>query len=532
LLLVGLPVCLVWGMSRLLDAIAAYAPADGGVYREAVVGASIPLDPLAPTGAPRDPDLTPLLFRGLVQVDEHGRVAPDLAERWVVSGEGRVYTFYLRPDLAWDDGVPLTAGDAVDTVRRAAQATTADGGPSFWADVAVTALEPGIVQFELREPLGSFLEHAALPIVATHAPPGDAAGYDRPASSGPYRLAGPGPGSIALERNPAYFGPPPMLDRVEFQLMPTRDAALRTLLAGQVDGLADLTQTERAQVDESQRLEVYDVPEYNKYGLLVLNTQSPVFRDRSVRQAVGQAIDRQALVHLALDGQGEPAFGPLPPLSWAFDASLPYQSSGPAAGELLETAGWRVADDRGPRRRDGQPLVVSLLASEAAPRQREASEVARQLAAVGFQVELKTLPLDRLLRDHLETGEFQAALIGRWLPETDPDQFALWHSTQARGLGGNYGGISSPELDRWLEIGRRQIAPDERGEAYRRFQAAWVEEQPSIVLYYPHTAYALSRDLQGIRGGPLPDVSWRLRELPEWHRQMSRQFAWPLWSAR
>jgi peptide/nickel transport system substrate-binding protein len=518
----------IWIASRLPDTLSADVPSTGGIYREAVVGEIMPLDPLPDEREPRDPDLSTLLFRGLVEVDEHGEIYPDLAERWALSGEGRVYTFFLRRGLRWADGEPLTSADVVFTVQRAALATTPGGQPSFWAAVQVRALGPEVVEFVLREPLGAFLERAALPLVAAHGgrdslpTPGSAAAS--PPSSGPYRLASRQPELTVLERNANYHGPTARLDRVEFHSLPTREAAVQALRSGQVDGLGGLSPAERTSLSGSERVDVHAVPEFNKYGLLVLNTQGGIFRERSVRQAVARAIDREALIRVALEGAGEAAIGPLSPLSWAFDLGLQYQPYDPAsAQELLNSAGWLVYEPDGRRSRGAEPLKISLLTSDAPARLIEASEVARQLRLVGFEVDVRPVRLEELLRDFLQTGEFQVALVGRWLAQTDPDQFALWHSTQARGFGSNYAGISVPELDRWLEIGRRQVGPNERGEAYRRFQAVWAEEQPSVLLYYPHTVYALSRDVLGVRGGALPDASWRLRRLPEWHRQTTRE---------
>ena len=514
-------------LAYLWTATAPAAATHGGTYREAVVGPPIELDPLLAHHTPRDPDPTPLLFRGLVQVDEHGQPAPDLAERWVISAEGRVYRFTLRPDLHWDDGQPLTAEDVLFTVRRAARDDTGDTAPPFWAAVEARAPAPNSVEFVLREPLGAFLEHASLPIVAAHAPPGPT--IPRPAANGPYRLADAEPGTLALEPNPAYHGPPPGLGRVEFRPFPSREAAVQALLAGQVDGMAGLTPTERTLLASSDRLALHDLPEYNKHGLLVLNAQRGPFRDRLTRQAVAQAIDRETLVATTLDGQGEPAYGPLSPLSWAFDPTLRYRLYGPlAARALLSDAGWQEAEPGRPLRRGDETLAITLLAGDSTPRGREIAEVARQLEAIGFRVDPQLMSTESLLRDHLQPGDFDAALIGRWLAETDPDQFALWHSTRAHGFGDNYGGISSPDLDRWLEVGRRQVTTAARADAYRHFQASWLDEQPAVPLYHPHTVYALTRDLTVPDDTPLPDASWRLRHLPDWHRQAAApRFTWP-----
>lgn len=49
---------------------------------------------------------------------------PDIAERWEVSKDGRIYTFYLRPST-WSDGVPLTAADFVYAWQRVLDPRTA-----------------------------------------------------------------------------------------------------------------------------------------------------------------------------------------------------------------------------------------------------------------------------------------------------------------------------------------------------------------------------------------------------------------------
>src|SRR5262249_52097834 len=108
-----------WAIPQLLQSFGSEGPTDGGVYREAGGGEMLDLDPLGREHAARDPNLTPLLFRGLVQVAPGGEIHPDLAENWLISRDGLVYTFLLRQGLRWDDGQPLTASDVVFSVRRA-----------------------------------------------------------------------------------------------------------------------------------------------------------------------------------------------------------------------------------------------------------------------------------------------------------------------------------------------------------------------------------------------------------------------------
>jgi DNA-binding SARP family transcriptional activator len=51
------------------------------------------------------------LFSGLVEPTPDMDVIPDVARRWEVLDGGRKYVFYLRDDVRWSDGVPVTAHD-------------------------------------------------------------------------------------------------------------------------------------------------------------------------------------------------------------------------------------------------------------------------------------------------------------------------------------------------------------------------------------------------------------------------------------
>ena len=60
------------------------------------------------------------LFEGLTSENQHNRPIPGLAERWEVSSDNKTYTFYLRPNLKFSDGSPLTAADVVYSYQRIA----------------------------------------------------------------------------------------------------------------------------------------------------------------------------------------------------------------------------------------------------------------------------------------------------------------------------------------------------------------------------------------------------------------------------
>ncbi|MFT2690379.1 ABC transporter substrate-binding protein [Clavibacter zhangzhiyongii] len=47
------------------------------------------------------------LYNRLVRLDEQGRTIPDLAEDWSASADATTWTFRLRRDVRFHDGIPL-----------------------------------------------------------------------------------------------------------------------------------------------------------------------------------------------------------------------------------------------------------------------------------------------------------------------------------------------------------------------------------------------------------------------------------------
>jgi peptide/nickel transport system substrate-binding protein len=83
---------------------------------------------------------------------------------------------------------------------------------------------------------------------------------------------------------------------------------------------------------------------------------------------------------------------------------------------------------------------------------------------------------------------FDALLVAQEIPP-DPDQYSLWHSTQAS----NISHYKSPKLDKLLEDGRKTLDKEKRKEIYADFQRFLVEDTPAIFLFHP-TLYTVSRD--------------------------------------
>jgi oligopeptide transport system substrate-binding protein len=94
------------------------------------------IDPGVLSGQP-DGRAALLLFEGLTSPDPQTLAPlPAQAYRWDVAADGLVYTFHLRPGLAWSDGAPVTAGDFVYAWRRALSPATLSRSASLLYPIA------------------------------------------------------------------------------------------------------------------------------------------------------------------------------------------------------------------------------------------------------------------------------------------------------------------------------------------------------------------------------------------------------------
>jgi len=134
-----------------------------------------------------------------------------------------------------------------------------------------------------------------------------------------------------------------------------------------------------------------------------LNMRDPVLKDVRVRQAIGYAIDRQAIIEYLRRGMAIQATGILPPMSWAFDPQAFTFTFDPArARALLDEAGYRDPDGDGPAAR----LRLTLKMSSIEFNRLQGAVIQQNLRAVGIDLEVRTYEFATLFADVL-AGNFQ-----------------------------------------------------------------------------------------------------------------------------
>jgi peptide/nickel transport system substrate-binding protein len=519
-------------------------PLAGGAYVEGLTSLPQQLNPLVSDPA-RDPaaaDLRALIFDGLMRIGVDGLPEPALAQSWEVDDTGQIYTFTLRSDVKWHDGTPVTADDALFTLR-AIQNRSFAGDPNIralWRDILIDKVGDRSVRCKLSAPFAPFLSLATFPILPAHilsgVPPeqwSSAPFSQKPVGTGPYQLAELNTEHALLNANPGYFGGRPFIDSIELRFLANSQAARNALTRGEIQGLGFLGASDLGTFNLPRGLVRHASP-LDSAVILAFNLRDGPLADQGLRRALAEGLDKDELIKRTLDGQVSRLDTPILPGWWA--ASLKsswYPADVQRAGNALTSLGYMLGSD-GVRVRDGKPLSLPLITSPEPDRVAVASEIARQWGALGVKVEVQKLE-GNSLRQRLADHDFTLALYGLQRLGADPDVYEQWHSAQAD-RGNNFAGLQDDQIDELLTNARQDTDIATRSPSYEAFQRRWVELAPSIMLYQPLFVYAATSELEGLdldRGAGAPaDIALsqlllgregRFRNVAQWFIRSARE---------
>ena len=240
-----------------------------------------------------------MIFDSLLERDEKGLI-PWLAEIWSVSPDGKEYTFTLRENVRWQDGVAFTANDVKFTVEYEKEHVPISGGIEDGIIDHVEVIDDNTVKFVLLQPTSTFLyKLSGLKIIPEHiySTVSDPANFLDPEAftgTGPYRLAefNPEHGSYRFVASEGFWGPKPAINTVEF--IPVSDEVI-ALEQGQV-GFTSITPDVLGRFESNPDMRIVQQPAFWGYEFYFNMQKHPELRDRKVRQAFAYAIDRDELV--------------------------------------------------------------------------------------------------------------------------------------------------------------------------------------------------------------------------------------------
>jgi peptide/nickel transport system substrate-binding protein len=349
----------------------------------------------------------------------------------------------------------------------------------------------------------------------------------QPIGSGPYRFDhlitsdGQITGVVLAAFND-YYAQGAYIDQIAFRYYPDAATAYTAFQAGDIGGVGEVTMDILPEVLAQQGLNLYTT-RLPAMSLVLLNLDDPqvtFFQDVNVRKALMQGLNRQAMIDTLRSGQAILADGPIFPGTWAYYDGIEHYSYYPnQAIDLLREAGFTIPASGGDIRtsEDGTQLSFELLYPDDDEHATLANAIQKNWIALGVQVTLTTLPYEQLVSEHLDTRNYQAALVDLNLSRSpDPDPYPFWHETQITS-GQNYSMWDDQQASEYLEQARITTDLAERTRLYNNFQVRWSQELPALPLFYPVYTYAVSSDVQGVSIGPIFDISDRFSHVTNWY---------------
>lgn len=450
------------------------------------------------------------LFTPMVHFDSNLQVTPGLAEKWEISPDGRLYTFFLNKNATFSDGSPVRASDVLFTLKKIVDPLTEApqiAGSFEKLDLATTkiiddntivigfkeALAPQLVRFNdllvLPEHVyskGNFKMDFATQAVGT----------------GPYRLVRREAGKeIVLERRPDYWGVKPHLQRVIFKVIADDTTAWNAMKRGDIDETIITSDTWR---NESRRPELQKAIDFRRfytlqYNYVAWNNRDPVLSDKRVRRALTMCIDLQSMINNLFHGTARAMNGPFTPDQWSYNPDVPVVQYDPVGAQrLLNSIGWLDTNGDGTLDKGGRPLKVEMLITGGnSPSAPFAQLLQAELKKIGVQLDVTTLDAGAFIQ-RLLAGNYGGAYLS-WDLDPDPDPFSLFHSSQIPPRGQNFVFYSNPEADRLIETGRKEFDHAKRVEEYRKLHKVLADDQPYTWTVQVSSKWAVSKRLRNVK---------------------------------
>lgn len=445
--------------------------------------------------------LMSFIFDTLTWKDENG-VIPLLAEKWDISADQKVLTFYLVKNCKFTNGKPLTAAD----VKFSFDYLMAHPHPWVYLNMIdeVKALDDYTVQVSLKQVYAPFITDVAgnVPIMPKHIWESvkEPEKFNTPEAvigSGPLKLVqyDKDAGTYIYEANKDYFYGKPVIDKLIISPNPN---SLEALQKGELDAALRLKYGEALKLKEEGKFKVIEGP-----GLWVarvyFNFDIPEFNITEFRQALYYALNRQEIVEKATRNSalaGNP--GHIHPDSeWYYKDVKQYEFAPEKAKQLLEEAGIKDTNADGVRDYNGKPAEYEFLVTD--DKVSEAEMIKNYFASVGIKINVKAMDqqsVDSLIKE----GKFQLALSGHGSFGGDPVLLARFASkgvtvgstpkVTAQG-GRNW---SNDNFDQLFSEQLKQSDKTKRYEQVAEMQKIIAEELPTLTLYYKKIALAYNQN--------------------------------------
>ena len=463
------------------------------------------------------------------------QLEPQLAESFHISPDGTLIVFHLRKGLRFSDGSALTSADVAWSLRRVlAPETGSVVAEEFLAPQQVTVDAPDALTVRVHLPkriteVGKIFDEIAIE-------PANRPSEGR-ITSGPFTVADYKRGQyLLLNRNPNYWrrdsagAQLPYASGIRLDILNNNEQEIAAFVRGEYDLVDSLSPDSFGILMQKSPQSAHDLGAslnteqlwFNQSAVAALpDYERAWFQNQGFRVAVSETIHRADLARIAYDGHATPAYDYISPANkiWHNDKLKYSQESVSDANRLLSASGFHRS---GNQLYDaaGHAVKFSILTNAGNPaRQKIATLLQQDLAAIGMQVTIVTLDFPALIERLMHKQDYEACLLGLSNVEIDPS--AMMNTWLSSSPNHQWNPSEKTPATEWeAEIDRQMLlqasspAQNIRKAAVDRVQQIVADQQPFIYLVYPNVLEAASPQLRGVQPAILsPRLAWNIESI-------------------
>lgn len=451
------------------------------------------------------------IYDGLVGLNRSMGIVGILADYWMISDDGRTYTFFLRKGVKFHHGRELEAADVKFSLERLVSADSEGPYYQFFTAKVVGAQEyrdgraSGVEGFRARDkytfeirwknPYVSALYLLSMDfckILPRDLVQRQGRGFfQRPSGTGPFKFANWLRDSrldivgVKLERNDEYFLRKPYIEAIEFNPYFTVEQFLNEAV--------DIIPYSSERL-AGRDIQVLEGPTFAT-AFLMMSCHLPPLDSRAVRRAISLAINKKEIATAAfrLDSEPRVTNNFIPPKLPGFYPADEEGFDPEAARKILREAGFSE-EEAFPRihfflhedQRNGDGIVAGVLKD--------------QLERIGIDMRIKTYRT----YDEIKASREPYGMLLHWsLDFPDPENIILPLFESDAVLNQNILHYASPELDALAEATEIEQSRKARIALFRKIEKLLLTDMPAVPLYFRQHRLAVQPYVRGIKAPPL-----------------------------
>ena len=508
-------------------------PTPGGELREGIIGSPRFINPLLSL-SDADRDLATLIYSGLLKATPEGKLVPDIADRYEISKDGLSYTFYIRENARFHDGVKVTSDDVLFTLQKAQDPALKSPKRASWEGVTVEKIGEREIRFTLRQPYSPFVENATIGILPKHLwKEADAEQFQfspiniEAVGSGPYKIEKIKrnnlgiPFYIELSSFNDYALGRPYIESIVLRFYQNEKDLLDGLSREEIESVNTIT-PKTAMSLETTGYRIEHAPLPRVFAVFLNQNNATFLAEKAVRRALNLATDKDAIVSSVLYGYGVPIQEPIPPtfLRMLAGAATSSEARLAEANALLDKGKWIRNTETGIRERvkgkEIQKLSFSLITSDTEELLQSAKLLKEMWRKIGVEARMQIFGSGDLNQNVIRPRKFEALLFGEIIGR-DLDLFAFWHSSQRNDPGLNVAMYTNSKVDKLLEEARSTTDIEKRISAYTRAIETISDDEAAIFLYSPEFIYVLPKKIKGFTLSRTTTPSERFLDVSNWY---------------